>query len=160
MLAFVIHSEGLIDMTGLLSLSPIVAVFPCPSCRETINTSVGRCPFCSTSIDPAAAKLSAAATSNISDACSDASYLKIMLGILLPFGAAIFFPFLGLFALVGFLFIKYALPFMLVRWWIKYGRLKTTDPDFHTARNTTTFVTISSALVFALLHVHLFGLSL
>lgn len=147
-------------MTGLLSLSPIVAVFPCPKCRETINTSVGRCPFCSTSIDPAAAKLSAAATSNISQACSDASYLKVMLGILLPFGAAIFFPFLGLFALVGFIFIKYALPVMLVRWWIKYGRIQTSDPDFRTARNTATAVSVSTALIFAFLHVHLVGLSL
>ena len=147
-------------MTGLLSLSPIVAVFPCPSCHETINTSVGRCPFCSTSIDPAAAKLSAAETSNISQACSDASYLKIMLGVLLPFGAAIFFPFLGLFSLVGFLFIKYALPVMLVRWWVKYGRIRTTDPDFLIARNTATAVSVTTSLVFAFLHVHLFGLTL
>lgn len=147
-------------MTGLLSLSPILAVFPCPNCRETINTSVARCPYCSTPIDEAAAKLSAAATSNISQACSDASYLKVMLGILLPFGAVIFFPFLGLFGLVGFVFIKYALPAMLIRWWIKYGRIKTTDPDFRTARNTTTAVSVSCALVFVFLHIHLFGLSL
>lgn len=147
-------------MTSLLSLAPIVAVFPCPNCRETINTSVQRCPFCSTPIDPAAAKLSAAETSNISQACSDASYLKVMLGVLLPFGAAIFFPFFGLFALVGFIFIKYALPVMLIRWWIKYGRIKTPDPDFRTARNTATGVSVSTALVFILLHVHLVGLSL
>ena len=147
-------------MTGLLSLSPFVEVFPCPTCRETINTSIARCPFCSTPIDEAAARASAAETSRISQACSDASYLKVMLGILLPFGAAIFFPFLGLFGIVSFVFIKYALPVMLIRWWIKYGRIRTTDPDFRTARNTVTAVSVSSALVFVFLHVNLVGLSL
>lgn len=147
-------------MTGLLSLSPFVEVFSCPTCRETINTSVARCPYCSTPIDEAAAKLSAAETSKISQACSDASYLKVMLGILLPFGAVIFFPFLGLFGVAGFVFIKYALPVMLIRWWIRYGRIKTTDPDFRTARNTAAAVSVSSVLVFVFLHAHLFGLSL
>lgn len=147
-------------MTGLLSLSPIVAVFPCPNCHETINTSVARCPYCSAPIDEAAAKLSAVETSKISDACSDASYLKIMLGILLPFAAVVFFTFLGLLGLVGFLFIKYALPVMLVRWWIKYGRIQTSDPGFRTARNTAAAVSVSTALIFGFLHVHLVGLSL
>lgn len=147
-------------MTGLLSLSPFVEVFPCPTCRETINTSVARCPYCSTPIDEAAAKLSAAETSNISQACSDASYLKIMLGILLPFGAVIFFPFLGLLGIVGFVFIKYALPVMLIRWWVKYGRIQTIDPDFRTARKSAIIVSIASVLVLFLLHVHLFGLTL
>src|ERR1700722_6656675 len=89
-------------MAGTLSLSSTVQVFPCPNCSETINTSVQQCPFCSASIDRAAAEQSAAATSRISQACSDASYLKIMLGILIPFGILIFFPFLGLAGMVGF----------------------------------------------------------
>jgi hypothetical protein len=49
-------------------------------------------------------------------ACSDASYLKIMIGILISFGATIFLPFLGLVVLVGFVFIKYAVPIMVIRW--------------------------------------------
>jgi hypothetical protein len=116
-------------MAGSLSLSATVHVFPCPNCRETINTSVQQCPFCSVSIDHAAAEQSAAATSRISQACSDSSYLKIMLSVLIPFGVLIFFPFLGLAGLVGFVFLKYAVPVMTIRWWIKYGRIKTTDSD-------------------------------
>ena len=54
------------------------------------------CPFCGTAIDHAVAGASATETSKISRAHSDASYLKIMLGILIPFGALVFFPFLGL----------------------------------------------------------------
>jgi hypothetical protein len=83
-------------MAGTLSLSSTVQVFPCPNCSETINTSVQQCPFCSAPIDRATAEQSAAATSRISQACSDASYLKIMLGIMIPFGLSILTPFLGL----------------------------------------------------------------
>jgi polyferredoxin len=118
------------------------------------------CPFCSTPIDRAAAEISAAATSRISQACSDASYLKIMLGILIPFGAVIFFPFLGLLGLVGFVFIKYALPIMVIRWWIKYGRIKTSDPDFRKARGTVIWVSAISFLVLLFIRVNIFSLRL
>src|ERR1700733_1546003 len=134
-------------MAGTLSLSSTVQVFPCPNCRETINTSMQQRPFCSTPIDRAAAEQSAAATSRISQGCSDASYLKVMLGILIPFGILAFFPFLGLAGMVGFIFIKYAVPVMTIRWWIKYGRIKTTDPDFHKARGTVILVSAISFLV-------------
>jgi hypothetical protein len=58
-----------------------------------MNTSMQQCPFCDTDIDHAAA--SPTETSKISRACSDASYLKIMPGILIPFGALVLFPFRG-----------------------------------------------------------------
>jgi len=147
-------------MTGLLSLSPFVEVFPCPTCRETINTSIARCPFCSTPIDEAAAKASAAETSRISQACSDASYLKVMLGTLIPFAGLVFFPFLGLAGLIGFVFIKYAVPFMALRWWIKYGRIRSQDVDLKSARKTVVVASAVSLAVLVFIHVHLFGLTL
>ena len=147
-------------MAGSLSLSSTVQVFPCPNCQETINTSVQQCPFCSAPIDRAEAEQSAAATSRISQACSDASYLKIMLGVLIPFGILIFFPILGLLGIVGFVFIKYAVPVMTIRWWIKYGRIKTTDTDFHKARGTVILVSAFSFLILLFLRVTLFGLRL
>jgi len=142
---------------GSLSLSSQVHVFPCPNCRETINTSMQQCPFCSTAIDGAAAETAAAETSRISQACSDASYLKIMLGMLLPFGILIFVPLLGMIGLFGFVFIKYATLVMTIRWWVKYGKLKTTDPDFSKARGTTIWVAAIDVLVIAFLRVHIFG---
>ena len=147
-------------MSPSLGLSSAVAVLPCPKCKETINTSMRECPFCSAAIDRDVAEGSAATTSRISQACSDASYLKIMLGILIPFGATIFFPFLGLIGLVGFVFIKYALPVMIFRWWIKYGHIKTADPDFRSARRTAIWVGAISFLVLLLVRVNLFGLRL
>jgi hypothetical protein len=106
------------------------------------------------------AEQSAAATSRISQACSDASYLKIMLGVLIPFGVLIFFPFLGLAGLVGFVFLKYAVPVMTIRWWVKYGRLKTTDSDFSKARGTVILVSAISFLVLLFLRVNFFTLRL
>ena len=147
-------------MAGTLSLSSAVQVFPCPSCGETINTSVQQCPFCSAPIDRATAEQSAAETSRISQACSDASYLKIMLGILILFGILIFFPFLGLAGIAGFVFIKYAVPVMTIRWWVKYGRLKPTDSDFRSARGTVMLVSAISFLILLFLRVTFFGLRL
>jgi endogenous inhibitor of DNA gyrase (YacG/DUF329 family) len=147
-------------MSQSLSLSATVAVFPCPTCKETINTSMRHCPFCGAAIDHAVAEASATETSKISRACSDSSYLKIMLGILIPFGALVFFPFLGLAGLVGFVFIKYAVPVMAIRWWIKYGRIKSQDLDLRRARKTVIVVSVVSLVVLLFVHVNLFGVTL
>ena len=147
-------------MSPDLSLSGTVAVFPCPTCKETINTSTQHCPYCGTTIDHAVAEASATETSKISRACSDASYLKIMLGILIPFGGLVFFPFLGLAGLVGFVFIKYAVPAMAIRWWTKYGRIKSQDPDLRRARKAVIVVSVVSLVIFLFVHVNQFGLTL
>jgi hypothetical protein len=147
-------------MSSSLNLSRTFTVFPCPICKETINTSIQHCPFCDTAIDHAVAEASATEMTRISRACSDASYLKIMLGILIPFGALIFFPFLGLAGLVGFTFIKYATPVMAARWWIKYGRIQSQDLDLRRGRKTVIVVSIVSAVVLLFLRVNLFGLRL
>jgi polyferredoxin len=118
------------------------------------------CPFCGAAIDHAVAEASAIETSKISQACSDASYLKIMLGILIPFGALVFFPFLGHAGLVGFVFIKYAIPVMAVRWWFKYGRIQSKDPDLRRARKTVIVVSVVWVAVLLFVQVHLFGLTL
>ena len=68
--------------------------------------------------------------------------------------------FLGLAGLVGFVFIKYALPVMIIRWWAKYGRIKSADPDYRSARKTAILVSVVSFLVLLFVRVHLFGLSL
>lgn len=133
-------------MSGTLGLSSTVEVFPCPNCRETINTSLGFCPFCSTPIDRAAAEASASATSRISQACSDASYLKIMAWMLLTFFLVIFVPFLGLAGVVGLWFLRVAIPAMVIRWWIKYGRIKTDDPDFVRAKRAAAIITVVAVL--------------
>ena len=113
-----------------------VKVFPCPSCGETINNLAQACPFCATPVDPVAAMAAAAETSRISAACSDASLLKITAGSLLTFFALMFVPFFGTIGGVAYFCLSFVLPFMAVRWWIKYGKIKTVDGDFAPARRS------------------------
>jgi len=133
-------------MASGLSLSSAVEVFPCPHCGETINTSHSSCPFCGTTIDHADALISAAETSKISQACSDASYLKIMAGGLLAAIGFLFLPFIGLAGVVGLWFLRFAIPVMVIRWWIKFGSIKSADPDFAKARKIAIVISIVAAL--------------
>lgn len=128
------------------SLAPEVRVFPCPNCRETINTSMQVCPFCSAPVDHATAEQAAAETSKVSQACSDASYLKIMAWALLTFFALGFVPFLGLMGAAGLWFLRFAIPFMVIRWWIKFGSIKTADPDFAGAKRAAIIVSVVAVL--------------
>jgi hypothetical protein len=131
---------------GSLNLSSAVHVLPCPNCRETINTSVRQCPFCSALIDPAAAEVSAAATSRISAACSDASVLKIMAWMLVPFFFLQIVPFLGLAGMGGFWSLRVLIPAMVIRWWIRFGSIKTDDPDFARAKRIAIVISIVALL--------------
>jgi len=135
-------------MAQSFSLSSAVSVFPCPNCKETINTSMQECSFCHTPIDRTAAEESAAATSKISQACSDASYLKIMAGCALTFFLIGFIPILGSVGSLGFLFLEFAIPIMTIRWWIKFGKIKTDDLEFARAKQTAMFVGIGAIIFF------------
>ena len=135
-------------MAQSFSLSSAVSVFPCPNCKETINTSMRECSFCHTPIDRTAAEESAAATSKISQACSDASYLKIMAGSALTFFLIGFIPILGSVGSLGFLFLEFAIPIMTIRWWIKFGKIKTDDLEFARAKQTAMFVGIGAIIFF------------
>lgn len=134
-------------MAGPLSLSSTVEVFPCPGCTETINTSVRQCPHCSSLIDPVAAAAAGAATSRISQACSDASYLKVMSWAVGSFFLIMFLPIAGLAGFLGLWFLRFAIPFMAVRWWIKFGRIQTDDPDFSSAKNAATAASVLAGLL-------------
>jgi hypothetical protein len=141
-------------MTDGLSLSSKVEVFPCPNCKETINTSMQACPFCSAPIDPAAAAIAAEAFARVNQAYSDASYLKIMAGSILTFfclrvATSLFLrfvPFLGLVGTVGVWFLEVAIPVMTIRWWIMYGDIRIDDPGFARARRTALFVGVGVAV--------------
>ncbi len=132
------------------SLSSAVRVFPCPNCKETINTSIQQCPFCSAQIDHSAAETAAEAFGKLNQAYSDASYLKIMAGSAFTFFLLRFVPFLSLIGIVGFMFLEAAIPVMAIRWWVKFGSIKTDDLDFARARRTAMGIGIG-AILFLLL---------
>ena len=134
-------------MSASLDLSSAVHVFPCPICKETINTKMHQCPFCAAPIDPNVAEQAATETSKISQACSDASYLKIMLGVYAIFVLGVLIPFLGLVGLVGARFLSFAIPFMCIRWWLKYYAIRTNDSDFSRAKRTAIWVSIAAPFI-------------
>lgn len=114
-----------------------VKVFQCPNCKETINTSAQQCPFCSTPIDFGVAEAAAEVMDKVNQACSDASYLRIMAGTMLTFFGLSFVPFLGIMGFLGLTFLVFAVPVMAIRWWVKFGAIRADDSDFGRAKRNT-----------------------
>lgn len=115
-------------------LSEAAQVFDCPSCGETINTSMSQCPYCKIAVDPQTAQAAAELTSKVSAACSDGSYVRIVAGSLLAFFLLALVPFLGGPGRFGYDVLLVLVPVLAIRWWIRYASLRTSDPDFRRAR--------------------------
>lgn len=137
-------------MAPSLSLSSTVSVLPCPNCNQTINTTMQVCPFCSFPIDHAAATASAEVFARVNQACSDAGFLKVMAGATGAFFLLGLLPFVGFLGTLGFWFLALATPVMVVRWFVKFGDLKSGDPEFVSARQAAIAVGIIAAIVLLL----------
>ncbi len=111
-----------------------VRVFECPGCRQTINTSVSQCPYCSAPIDRQVADAAAALTTRVSQACNDASYVRILAGSLIVFFLLTIVPFMGLVGLVGYYVLLVLVPVLAIRWWIRFASLRFDDPDYRGAK--------------------------
>ena len=108
--------------------------FPCPSCNEIINEGMKTCNFCSTPVDSQAAINAAELQEKVNNACSDASYTKIVSQALFVFIALGFTPIVSGLGNLGFLGGFFAVPIMAFRWQMKFGKLKTIDPDYRKAK--------------------------
>jgi len=111
-------------------------VFQCQNCREFINTSMTNCSYCGVAINAEAATAAADVQANVAKACSDANYLKIMARALGVFYLLNLIPFLPLVGW-GFLVLLIGVPIMMVRWWVKYSKLQTSDADYEKAKRDT-----------------------
>lgn len=122
--------------------------FPCPNCKEFINSDATVCRFCSQPVDPAVAAQAAADQEKINQACNDASMLRnSAAGMWLAIGLS-FIPFLPVVGWASwFLFI--GVFGLSVRWQFKYGGIRTQDPDFAVAKRNRliAFVLWLAALV-------------
>jgi len=76
----------------------------------------------------------------VNQACSDASYLKVMAVSIPVFVALMYVPFTSLLGFAGYYFLLFATPVMAVRWWVRFGRIKTEDQEFRSAKRTTLIV--------------------
>jgi hypothetical protein len=124
-------------MSTSLGLTPRVKIFQCPHCKETIDAAAERCPFCSTPIDARSAESAAELMERVNQACSDASYLRIMAGLMWGFFVLSFIPLVGVLGSWGSWFLLVAVPVMAIRWRIRFGSLRPDDPGFVSAKKST-----------------------
>lgn len=107
--------------------------FRCPNCNEMINDSMTTCRYCSTPVDPGIAAMIANQQEMTNQACSDASYLKTASVAMMVFLGLSFIPFLPL-VYWGFLITFVMTLVLFITWQVKFGSLKTNDPDYQRAR--------------------------
>ena len=120
-----------------------IRVFPCPVCKETINTWAQQCPFCSSPVDQRAAQASADETARVNEAVSDASYVKVAGVMLLVCFGLCFVPFISLFAWIGCIILTVVVAAMAIRWWVVFWSFKPNDRDFRTAKTAVLTVGIA-----------------
>jgi hypothetical protein len=119
-----------------------IRVFLCPACKETIALGCERCRFCSVSIDQQAAQAAADLMDRVNLACSEAEDIRA----LFPWQATA----LGLASERRQGIDLYLLPFLLARWWVRYGSLKLEDEDLARARKDLTLYSWLVALALAI----------
>jgi hypothetical protein len=121
--------------------------FRCPNCNEMINDSMTTCRYCSTPVDPGVAAMIADQQEKTNRACSDASYLKTAAVAMFVFLGLSFVPFLPV-VYWGFVITFVVTLVLLILWQVKFGSLKTNDPDYQQARrskNTALILLIAAA---------------
>jgi hypothetical protein len=148
--------DGGARMFESMGIADHARVFQCPVCKETIDTSAQKCRFCSATIDAGAAEAAADAMAKINQACSDASYLKVMTVSILVFFGLMFVPFAGLLGLAGYYFLAFAVPVMTIRWWVKFGSIQTNETDFRSARGMVILVSVLGSIPIILILINFF----
>src|SRR3954447_16393007 len=123
-------------------------IFQCPACNETIDSSADACRFCGVTVDHEAASKLAEVLAKVNQACSDASYLRSTSLTLPVFFVLRFIPFGSMLGGLGFVGLSFVIPIWGMRWWLKFGKLDSRDPEFRSARTT---VKAASLIVLAVL---------
>jgi hypothetical protein len=127
---------------SLTSTAGNAGIIECPVCKQTIDASATQCRFCSAPIDPAAAEAAAETMARVNQACSDASFLRTMAISILVFLGVMFIPFMTWLGICGYYFLMFAVPFMTIRWWVKFHAIRCDDRDFKRARTTVIVITV------------------
>jgi hypothetical protein len=111
-----------------------IRVYDCPNCRQTINTSMTQCPYCSAVVDAQAAEAAAELTTRVSQACNDASYVRILAGSLVAFFLLALVPFMGVVGIAGYYVLLVLVPILAIRWWVRFASIVSDDPDYRRAK--------------------------
>jgi uncharacterized Tic20 family protein len=107
----------------------------CPHCYEYIDARAATCRFCHGHIDPLSARTAAELQKQVNEAYNTASWLRNVAVVCVIIAVVQFFlPLLESAGKSVGLTIFFALPIMLIVWWVRYGRLQTDDPDYPRAK--------------------------
>jgi hypothetical protein len=121
-------------------MSENIMSFRCVSCGEYINTSMTQCRYCEAPIDPEVARMVSVEQDKVNNACSEASYIKSIAVVLVVACGLSFLP-IPVVSTVAFLFFcatYLAVPVMVLRWQLKFGQLRSSDPDYAKAKKVKT----------------------
>lgn len=118
------------DTLSILPGGGRVRVFACPACGQTIALGSERCRFCSAAIDPKAAEAAADLLERVDRACSEAEEIH---SIIEP-NEEDCDPLTGKTDDAG-LFVS---PFLIFRWWYRFGSVRANDEDLICARKYMT----------------------
>jgi hypothetical protein len=135
---------------SLTSTTSNAGIIECPVCKQTIGASATQCRFCSAPIDPAVAEAASEKMARVNQACSDASFLRTMAISVFVFLGIMFIPFVTWLGICGYYFLMFAVPFMTIRWWLKFHAIRSDDRDFTRAR--TTVIVISALCLLPLIN--------
>ena len=136
---------------SLTTTSDNAGIFECPTCKQTIDESSTECRFCSAVIDPAVAAAATETMARINQACSDASFLRTMALSIFVFIGLIFIPYLTSWVgFGGYYFLMVAIPFMSIRWWIKFHNLRSDERDFKRGKVTVIIVSTLGSITLLL----------
>ena len=94
-----------------------------------------KCPFCNSIIDRQAAMAAAEVQDKANQSYSDASYTKTAAVAMWVFLGISFIPFIPL-VFWAFVATFFVVLIMLIRWQVKFGGLKTADPDYVKAKRS------------------------
>jgi hypothetical protein len=141
---------------SLIAAGEKLGIFECPNCKQTIDASAAQCRFCFATINPIQAQAAAEKMARINQACSDASFLRTAAISVLVFLGIMFVPFFGLLGIVGYYFLLIAVPFLSIRWWIRFHGIRTDDRDFRRARMIVIIVSVLIAIPILNSLVHFF----
>ena len=106
-----------------------------------VNESMQQCPFCKTVIDPEVAIAAAEVQDKANQSYSDANYARTAAVAMWVFLGLSFIPFIPLVTL-GSEITFFVVMVMLIRWQVKFGGLKTADPDYIRAKRTRNIVLV------------------
>ncbi|HYR77655.1 MAG TPA: hypothetical protein VEM96_17700 [Pyrinomonadaceae bacterium] len=98
-----------------------------------------KCRYCSSPVDHAAAEAAADIQDKANQAYNDASVIRNMAAVMWIFFLVRFIPFVGIVGWIGMLGMLGGVPIKMILWLLKFGRIKTNDPDYKRAKRNLIF---------------------